>query len=225
MMGNRCIVSSAKKIAANRRNSRKSTGPRTPGGKAYSSLNALVHGAFALAAVIPGESAEALAALRSALWKDLAPQGALEEVLVHRIASCIWRLARATRAEGELLEQYGEPVRTKAFFDPTGLSDRFMIGPAFSNADHATIDRVARYEATLERSLQRALDELERARVRRTGQDHALPQIVDLELSIEPPSVDAHEDIAPVELEDLIQQCQLDHATSTMPRPVDRERS
>ena len=41
--------------AANRRNSRKSTGPRTPEGKSKSSMNSVKHGLTAKQVVIPGE--------------------------------------------------------------------------------------------------------------------------------------------------------------------------
>ncbi len=39
---------SPRKIAANRQNALKSTGPKTPQGKAYSRTNALKHGLFAM---------------------------------------------------------------------------------------------------------------------------------------------------------------------------------
>ena len=44
-----------KQTSASRENAKKSTGPRTPEGKANSSKNALKHGLMAQDAVIPGE--------------------------------------------------------------------------------------------------------------------------------------------------------------------------
>ena len=52
------IMTSTKQIEANRRNSLKSTGPRTPEGKAVASLNNLRHGLRARTVVLPGEKPE-----------------------------------------------------------------------------------------------------------------------------------------------------------------------
>src|SRR4051794_37427473 len=49
---------SAARIAANRRNAMKSTGPRTPAGKAVSRLNGVTHGLCSKVPVLPGEDAE-----------------------------------------------------------------------------------------------------------------------------------------------------------------------
>ena len=45
---------SQRKLLANRRNARKSTGPRTANGKAASAANAVSHGIFARPPVLPG---------------------------------------------------------------------------------------------------------------------------------------------------------------------------
>ena len=48
-------VTSSTKIASNRQNAKRSTGPRTTRGKAKSRLNALTHRGFATLRLIPGE--------------------------------------------------------------------------------------------------------------------------------------------------------------------------
>jgi hypothetical protein len=48
-------MSSEKQIAANRANAQKSTGPRTPEGKAVVSLNSLTHGIRCSRVVLPGD--------------------------------------------------------------------------------------------------------------------------------------------------------------------------
>ena len=94
---------SAKQLAANRRNAKKSTGPRTPAGKRRSSRNSLKHGFLARHVLVSGgDGAEAHAEfdrLLADLFAELRPQGIIEEALVERIATCYWRLGRAQRYE------------------------------------------------------------------------------------------------------------------------------
>ena len=72
-------------IEANRINAQKSTGPRTPEGKAVVSQNAITHGLLARAGVIPGEDEHEFAAHREGLLQQLRPGAPLEEVLADRI--------------------------------------------------------------------------------------------------------------------------------------------
>ena len=82
---------SAKQIAANRQNAEKSTGPRTPQGRAASSMNALKHGILSRQVLVRGrnlqESEEDLKALHQRFWEDLQPVGPLEELLVDQIVT------------------------------------------------------------------------------------------------------------------------------------------
>jgi hypothetical protein len=93
----------SKQLAANRRNAQRSTGPRTPKGKARSRWNALKHGVLAQAVIpeplLPYESRQEFDRLLATLRDELMPQSALEEMLVETIATCYWRLGRILRAE------------------------------------------------------------------------------------------------------------------------------
>ncbi len=96
-------MATKRQIAANRRNARRSTGPKTAAGKAASSANALRHGlAAARAVVLPDEDGEAYERLRQGVIADLDPAGALQEALAQRIVVLLWRLDRAARLEAEL---------------------------------------------------------------------------------------------------------------------------
>lgn len=77
-------MTSPAQIAANRRNARQSTGPRTANGKAKSRLNALRHGLTAENCVLPGESCEAFDHLQARLVAEFTPATALDEILVWR---------------------------------------------------------------------------------------------------------------------------------------------
>lgn len=90
------------KADISRRNAALSTGPRTPEGKAASSMNALKHGLTAETLVLPSENPENFLAFAEDLLAALVPVGALEEILAERVIMNAWRLRRALRAEVEV---------------------------------------------------------------------------------------------------------------------------
>ena len=71
-------MATSKQIEANRRNAQKSTGPRTPEGKAIVAQNALKHGFWSPEVVIKGEDAEEFEIFRAGLLEELAPAGRLD---------------------------------------------------------------------------------------------------------------------------------------------------
>src|SRR5262245_22608525 len=89
----------AKKLAANRANALKSTGPRTARGRRRVSMNGLRHGFFAQHLVLKGENMRDFIRLRMQLLHDLRPRGAIELLLVERIVSASWRLRRLQTIE------------------------------------------------------------------------------------------------------------------------------
>jgi hypothetical protein len=76
------VMATQKQIEANRRNARKSTGPRTPEGKAAMRLNALRHGLCARTVVLPGENEEEFHQLCADLESAWQPQDRTEQILV-----------------------------------------------------------------------------------------------------------------------------------------------
>jgi hypothetical protein len=96
-------MSTTRQIAANRRNARKSTGPKTAAGKDRAKGNALKHGLTAAQITVFDECPEDFESLYSGLLAALIPSGALEEQLVERIAVCAWRLRRVYRIEAWLI--------------------------------------------------------------------------------------------------------------------------
>jgi hypothetical protein len=106
-------MATERQIAANRQNALRSTGPRTPEGKAAVRFNAAKHCLLAEAALLPDENPEDLRRVRDAIWKELEPQGELEAMEVDRVVSCFWRLRRVVKVEAGLFvrEHYGEIAR------------------------------------------------------------------------------------------------------------------
>jgi len=114
---------SLKQLEANRNNGRKSNGPKTPEGKAKSSMNAVKHGILSKQVVVAGlcnqESLVEFQDLRDEFWQHLAPVGPLEKMLVDEIVTTYWRLRRALIAEtGEIAlsvdSGFWERLRVKA---------------------------------------------------------------------------------------------------------------
>ena len=111
------ITVSPRKLAANRRNALKSTGPKTADGKAYSRRNAITHGIF-FNRVTDFEALEEdpreYDGLLTGLWDQYQPIGKAEEIEVERIAICCWRLKRVWRYENAVnLAARRDCVRTE----------------------------------------------------------------------------------------------------------------
>jgi hypothetical protein len=88
----------SKRTIANRLNAKKSTGPKTPEGKANSKRNATKHGLLTqeIHAGAPVSSREFRKVL-AGLWTTYTPADVVEEMLVERAAVAYWRLAGALR--------------------------------------------------------------------------------------------------------------------------------
>ncbi|MGH9815689.1 MAG: hypothetical protein ACRD6I_06385, partial [Candidatus Acidiferrales bacterium] len=81
------------------------TGPRTAHGKRRSSRNAVKHGIFSKVAVIKGEAQAEFNSLLRGLRESLRPVGALEQLLVEKLASLAWRYRRMVIAEGAEIQK------------------------------------------------------------------------------------------------------------------------
>src|SRR4051812_4026678 len=104
-------ASSARRTAANRRNARRSTGPRTAAGKRRSSRNSTSHGIYCRDLVLPGESQAEFRAYREAYLLRLSPQDVLELLIVDRIVAASWKLRRLQAAEPYLPAMEAEQMR------------------------------------------------------------------------------------------------------------------
>ena len=99
-------------VQANRSNAQKSTGPRTPEGKAVAAQNAVRHGLLAKEVVVKGEDPGEFEFYRQQMLEELAPVGLMEEMLAQRIVGLSWRLRRAERLQAaafDKIEDQHEP--------------------------------------------------------------------------------------------------------------------
>jgi ribosomal silencing factor RsfS len=131
-------MATLKQFEANRRNSQKSTGPKTPEGKAAVSMNALRHGLRARTVVLPGEDPTEFHQLCDDLQAEWTPQSRTEQFYVEQMAVSQWKLTRM------------EVVEVNIFKDTDAKSQL------------SSLDRLWQAECRLERSYSRAQRELQR---------------------------------------------------------------
>src|SRR4051794_14002129 len=126
-------MTSLKQIEANRRNSRRSTGPTSEEGKLRSRRNAVRHGLTAETVIGALEDAEDYKAFEAAVIGDYDAQSAVERELVLRLASLLWRIRRATTMETGLFEIQ---ARQLLEFRRRRDTQQSLIRRLFPSADH-----------------------------------------------------------------------------------------
>ncbi|MDE1970024.1 MAG: hypothetical protein KGI50_00380 [Patescibacteria group bacterium] len=115
--------------------------------------------------LIKGEDEKALLELQKRLRQELNPASEIEYILVDRISSNVWRLKRALSFEKD---------------------DVFYIGD-FDRKISLKVDAdlFFRYETMLERSLYKALHELQRIQSARNGEKPPAPIAIDVDINNE----------------------------------------
>src|SRR5579863_450550 len=157
-------MSTQAQIDANRLNAQKSTGPRTPEGRAAVRLNGVTHGLTAKTLVLKGESEADFKALFESLEAEHQPTTPTEEILVADLAMATWRRRRLYKMEAGF---YALRMNKEAkYADPEKLDDASLLGKVAGNSGD-TMALIGRQEARLERSYYRALHELQRIRAER----------------------------------------------------------
>jgi hypothetical protein len=171
------------KINANRENAKKSTGPRTAEGKNASSRNRLLHGLRANKHILLDEDPEEFLFLLDDHLDRFQPVGASEENLVLRIAADQCRLDRVFSMEAGIYrdrfhdvaakeerrqdryatkKDYAEQDGKPAPPPPIPPDERDLPARAF-NVDCEgpnSFTKLARYETSIERSIDRCLRQL-----------------------------------------------------------------
>jgi hypothetical protein len=141
-------------IEANRRNSQKSTGPRSVEGKTVSRFNALKTGIDAKSQVIPGEESAELTALAEQYRARFQPATPEQRLMIDTLVTADWRLRRYRKVEAQLWE-FGIGDAGSA------LKENCPLGYVFYRRDDTFI-RLQRCIDSAERSCYRALEKLER---------------------------------------------------------------
>jgi len=145
----------------------RSTGPKTPEGKARSARNALKHGLRARKYVLCDESPEEFREYRAALMQELAPLGSLETFHANRIAQATWRLNRCMTAEAQMFDH----ERSLTAGPMLNLGQMFSQ-PQFHGPRGVAL--LIRYETALQRLLEASTRELRRLQHERREQESLL---------------------------------------------------
>jgi hypothetical protein len=96
-------IISQKKIEANRRNAKKSTGPKTEEGKARSAMNSIKYGIYSDKYLIKDESYEEFDNYRRKILKCLNPTNAVLFDMATHVVSNGWEYQRCTLLESKIL--------------------------------------------------------------------------------------------------------------------------
>ena len=127
-------MTSAKQTEANRRNAKKSTGPKTHRGKNVVRFNAVRHGLTSENIFLPGENEEEFNIIKNGFYADFSPQGQLESFLVDQMIIQAWRLLRLSNVETGIYKYMNELVRAEKKAAMTGKSignphlERYLVG-------------------------------------------------------------------------------------------------
>ena len=148
-------MASERQIAANRKNAQRSTGPRDT---SKTRLNALQHGLLSRETLITsGEGAEdgdQLDGLRDTLRREIAPKGALEEILTDKLVMVVWRWRRLLRYETAAIRERSDAA-TFQWEQELAAKSR---GRGGGSLDMMATDELEGYEAELRADV-RALKE------------------------------------------------------------------
>jgi len=96
------MLISEKQHAANCENAQKSTGPKTPEGKAAVRFNALTWSLRARHLMLPGDKPEEYQQLWNELVEEFRPQTHSERYYIEQIAAAEWRLTRLEETESRI---------------------------------------------------------------------------------------------------------------------------
>jgi len=166
-------MATQKQIEANRANAQKSTGPKTPEGRAAVRLNGVKHGLTSKILVLDGEQEADFNELLSSLEAEHQPATPSEEILVRQLAMASWRLRRLYHVEAAVfavrltdLEEDMEDDYTTKLPD----IERLAYVAIDDARRRSVLDNLSRYESRLERSFYKALHELQRLRAQRQSE-------------------------------------------------------
>jgi hypothetical protein len=181
-------MASQSQIDANRINAQKSTGPKTPEGKAKSRRNALQHGLTAKTCMLADEDPDDLLDLTDELREKFNPQDTDEDFLIERMAKARIRYNRIMPIEASifnlrLVVDKAPPPLMEAQGETCQRAWAYMRDANGGNA----LSKLSRYETTLLREYDRSRQELEKMQKIRAARPTPPPLADELRKEPDPP--------------------------------------
>lgn len=169
-----------KQREASRRNAQKSTGPRSPEGKARSRENALSHGLSATTCIykpIRNEDPAQFAELRAKLFSDCQPVGTQEELAVEMMAAAYHRVRRVEAWETAYMDvalmtlqaDHGAPMKPTSHDD---MGCGIVLGEPDNKLTWEHLDRLRRSAWTDYRRAQAQFSQLQKERLERPVKEY-----------------------------------------------------
>lgn len=161
-------------------------GVKTPEGKAISKYNALKHGLLSKEVFLEGEDEQGLIELAKRLRQELKPATEIEAILVDRITANTWRLRRVLEVERNTMEwqKFYSEIEFRVDYGNKELKEKQELRKSSKRMIvNSGIDQILRYETTIERSIYKALHELQRLQSTRAGEKLPVPLAIDIDIS------------------------------------------
>ena len=168
---------SPKRLAANRANAKKSTGPKTEKGKKSSRLNASRHHITGQVHILPDAERFAARAYIDPIIAQLMPVAAEEAAIARDIATSHWRLNRVRAAEDNLFAlRTGTKADSGIAGDNVQIADALHVASAFAEQSK-TFECLSGYERRINRSLESNRKQLQHLQtVRKAAEATALEE-------------------------------------------------
>ena len=164
-------------LEANRANARRSTGPKTPSGKARSSMNAVKHGLTAKKIVIGDEDPHQFDLFREAIEERFKPRSVMGRELTERLAGIAWRLRRIPAFEANILETL---CAKTDYYSSTSPQNAPIMAQALilDSKENQALGKLTRHEAALMNQLTKTIQMLEFIQGQRPAEDTAVIDII-----------------------------------------------
>ena len=177
--GENLTMATAAQIAANQRNARRSTGPRTPEGKSAARMNAIKHGLAASTSVfLPHEDPARYHDMRAALIETWQPANAQELLLVDQICQAWWATERAARFQNGFFNNQLRTMKSRNRVSevPDPNDDEGIAVALTDPANEKGCATLFRYDDRAWSKYYRAIDRLRKLQADRHRLEKAAPE-------------------------------------------------